>query len=155
MDGYYKSCSSCGNPLQFSDSRCKWCNQLIATDDFEDWVYSQFEDNTHMLHGVVHSNGYGHLLTVNGREGGSNVLSGSDIMNFWDRLCAALSVRSGPIDYCFGIIFSWILVDKDLHWLDSILFGIIVMEYISFFFSSNLTYKIFSPNIKDGGLLAN
>ncbi|GLT74641.1 hypothetical protein SLA2020_464280 [Shorea laevis] len=93
MDGYYKSCSSCGNPLQFSDSRCKWCNQSIATDDFEDWVYSQFEDNTHMLHGVVHSNGYGHLLTVNGREGGSNVLSGSDIMNFWDRLCTALSVR--------------------------------------------------------------
>ncbi|XP_039037028.1 PHD finger protein At1g33420-like [Hibiscus syriacus] len=45
------------------------------------------------MHGVVHSNGYGHLLVVNGREGGSEFLSGSQIMNFWDRLCSVLSVR--------------------------------------------------------------
>ncbi|KAK6246699.1 zinc finger protein [Theobroma cacao] len=61
--------------------------------DVEEWEYSQFEDNTHLLHGVVHSNGYGHLLTVNGREGGSNLLSGFHIMNFWDSLCTLLSVR--------------------------------------------------------------
>ena len=66
---------------------------MITTDDIEDWVYSQFEDNTHLLHGVVHSNGFGHLLLVNGREGGSSVLTGSDIMNFWDRLCETLAVR--------------------------------------------------------------
>ncbi|XVF63452.1 hypothetical protein PTKIN_Ptkin09bG0088100 [Pterospermum kingtungense] len=84
------TCSGCTNPLLISESRnCKCC---YNTDD-EQWEYSQLEDNTHLLHGVVHSNGYGHLLTVNGREGGSNVLSGSDIMNFWDKLCTALSVR--------------------------------------------------------------
>lgn len=57
-------------------------------------MYHQIEDNTHLLHGVVHANGYGHLLTLNGREGGSKLLSGSDIMGFWDRLCATISVRS-------------------------------------------------------------
>lgn len=51
------------------------------------------EDTSHLLHGVIHANGYGHLLRVNGREGGSRVLSGSHIMNFWDRLCKVLGAR--------------------------------------------------------------
>ncbi|KAM7508145.1 hypothetical protein LguiA_018598 [Lonicera macranthoides] len=72
---------------------CMCCNYEISEDDLERWLYHQLEDNTHVLHGVVHSNGYGHLLTLNGREGGSNVLCGLDIMNFWDRLCQTLSVR--------------------------------------------------------------
>ncbi|KAM7256784.1 hypothetical protein ACFE04_012525 [Oxalis oulophora] len=72
------------------DHPCECCN---TDDDVEEWICSQLENNTHLLHGVVHSNGYGHLLTVNGREGGSQILSGTDIMNFWDRLCTALSVR--------------------------------------------------------------
>ncbi|XP_027333042.1 PHD finger protein At1g33420-like [Abrus precatorius] len=86
---YQRSCSKCANLIQFSEPRCNWCDSAITVDDIEDWVY----DNTHLLHGVVHSNGYGHLLTLNGREGGSKFLSGSDIMGFWDRLCGALSVR--------------------------------------------------------------
>lgn len=94
-DGYQRSCNRCGNRWSHisSESRCKGCDTVITTDDIEDWVYSQFEDNTHLLHGVVHSNGFGHLLLVNGREGGSSVLTGSDIMNFWDRLCETLAVR--------------------------------------------------------------
>ncbi|KAJ0041362.1 hypothetical protein Pint_27565 [Pistacia integerrima] len=72
---------------------CKSCNHVTTTDDVEDWVYHQLEDTTHLLHGVVHANGYGHLLRVNGREGGSRVLSGCHIMDFWDRLCKALGVR--------------------------------------------------------------
>lgn len=71
---------------------CRSCKCFCNTDD-EEWEHSQLEDTTYLLHGVVHSNGYGHLLTVNGREGGSNLLSGFQIMNFWDRLCTALSVR--------------------------------------------------------------
>ncbi|KAI4324030.1 hypothetical protein L6164_023598 [Bauhinia variegata] len=93
IDSYQRPCSRCGNVLQLSEQRCKWCSYLITVDDLEDWVYLQIEGNTHLLHGVVHSNGYGHLLTLNGREGGSKLLSGSDIMGFWDRLCGALSVR--------------------------------------------------------------
>ncbi|RWR90284.1 PHD finger protein [Cinnamomum micranthum f. kanehirae] len=51
------------------------------------------EDPTHLLHGMVHMNGFGHLIRVNGREGGSRFLSGCDIMGFWDRLCKMLRVR--------------------------------------------------------------
>ncbi|KAF7824931.1 PHD finger protein [Senna tora] len=93
MEAYQRPCSRCLHLLQLSEERCKFCNNEITADDLEDWVYSQIEDNTHLLHGIVHSNGYGHLLTLNGREGGSKLLSGSDIMGFWDRLCAALGVR--------------------------------------------------------------
>lgn len=88
-----KACSRCGNTFLLSDSRCKWCDCEITLEDVEDWVYSQLESNTHLLHGVIHSNGFGHLLSLNGREGGSTVLSGRDIMNFWDGLCTTLSVR--------------------------------------------------------------
>lgn len=92
-DAYQKCCSRCGNLLHLLDSRCKSCGLEITADDLEDWLYLQFEDTTHLLHGVVHSNGYGHLLRVNGREGGSRILSGCDIMSFWDRLCNLLAVR--------------------------------------------------------------
>lgn len=78
--------------------RCKSCNHVTTTDDVEDWVYHQLEDTTHLLHGVVHANGYGHLLRVNGREGGSMFLSGCHIMEFWDRICRTLGVRL--VAYC-------------------------------------------------------
>lgn len=93
IGGYNKPCSSCGDIFPGSDSRCKSCNHETTTEDVEDWMYNQLEDTTHLLHGVVHSNGYGHLLRVNGREGGSRVLSGCHIMDFWDRLCKVLAVR--------------------------------------------------------------
>ncbi|XP_022739399.1 PHD finger protein At1g33420-like [Durio zibethinus] len=91
--GYHKPCVRCGDVLHFSELRCKSCSHVTTTDDVEDWVYHQLEDTTHLLHGVIHSNGYGHLLRVNGREGGSRVLSGCHIMDFWDRLCKTLAVR--------------------------------------------------------------
>ncbi|CAN1841886.1 PHD finger protein At1g33420 [Linum perenne] len=92
-EGFQKLCTKCGNSLQLSDCRCKWCDFVVTSDDLEEWVYTQLEDSTHLLHGVVHSNGFGHLLRVNGKEGGSQALTGTHIMNFWDRLCTALSVR--------------------------------------------------------------
>lgn len=86
-------------PLVYSEMcvfcRCKSCNYQITSDDLEDWLYMQLADTTHLLQGVVHSNGYGHLLRINGREGGSKFLSGSHIMDFWDRLCKMLRVRWG------------------------------------------------------------
>ncbi|XP_015953106.1 PHD finger protein At1g33420 [Arachis duranensis] len=93
IESYQRPCSRCENLVQLSEPRCKSCDFNITVDDLEDWVYQQIDDNTHLLHGVVHSNGYGHLLTLNGREGGSKLLSGFDIMGFWDRLCSAISVR--------------------------------------------------------------
>lgn len=93
IGGYNKPCIRCGDILHFSELRCKSCGHVTTTDDIEDWVCHQLEDTTHLLHGVIHSNGYGHLLRVNGREGGSRVLSGCHIMDFWDRLCKTLAVR--------------------------------------------------------------
>lgn len=93
IGGYVKPCPNCGDSINLAEPRCKTCNHVMTSDDVEDWVYHQLEDTTHLLHGVVHANGYGHLLRVNGREGGSKVLSGTDIMNFWDRLCKYLGVR--------------------------------------------------------------
>eukprot|EP00878_Enallax_costatus_P021234 GHUV01022476.1.p1 GENE.GHUV01022476.1~~GHUV01022476.1.p1 ORF type:complete len:195 (+),score=37.80 GHUV01022476.1:346-930(+) len=37
---------------------------------------SVFESQDHLLHGVLHSNGYGHLLRMNGSQGGSRRLIG-------------------------------------------------------------------------------
>ncbi|KAJ7975546.1 PHD finger protein family [Quillaja saponaria] len=93
IGGYHKPCMCCGDILHLSESKCKSCNRVTTTDDVEDWVYNQLENTTHLLHGVVHANGYGHLLRVNGREGGSKFLSGCHILDFWDRLCKLLGVR--------------------------------------------------------------
>ncbi|XP_061357149.1 PHD finger protein MALE MEIOCYTE DEATH 1-like [Gastrolobium bilobum] len=49
--------------------------------------------NHHLLHGVIHCNGYGHLLCINGVEGGSKVLSGREIVDLWDRICINLRAR--------------------------------------------------------------
>ncbi|XXG72836.1 hypothetical protein AAC387_Pa07g1846 [Persea americana] len=46
------------------ERRCKSCNYQITSDDLEDWLYMQLADTTHLLHGVVHVNGYGHLLKI-------------------------------------------------------------------------------------------
>jgi hypothetical protein len=59
----------------------------------EECAYLHLDDYSHLLHAVVHANGYGHLLRVNGREGGSKFLTGHDIMSLWDRLCKVLHVR--------------------------------------------------------------
>lgn len=52
----------------------------------------------HMMHGVFHSNGFGHLLCVNGLETGSD-LAGHQILEFWDRLCTGLRARYVIISY--------------------------------------------------------
>ncbi|XP_074320991.1 PHD finger protein At1g33420-like [Silene latifolia] len=93
IGGFNKPCPKCGDQVHLAEPRCKTCNHAMTSDDIEDWVNHQLEDTTHLLHGVIHANGYGHLLRVNGREGGSRVLSGSHIMDFWDRLCKYLGVR--------------------------------------------------------------
>lgn len=93
VGGYTKPCRKCVGEVNLAEPRCKSCNHVMTSDDIEEWIYHQLEDTTHLLHGVVHANGYGHLLRVNGREGGSRVLSGSHIMDFWDRLCKYLGVR--------------------------------------------------------------
>ncbi|KAL1215232.1 PHD finger protein MALE MEIOCYTE DEATH 1 [Cardamine amara subsp. amara] len=52
-----------------------------------------FDLQTHLLHGVIHSNGFGHLICINGMEGGSKYLSGREIVDLWDRICSNLGAR--------------------------------------------------------------
>ena len=52
-----------------------------------------FDVHTHILHGLIHCNGFGHLLCINGREGGSKTLFGREIMDLWDRFYENLRAR--------------------------------------------------------------
>ncbi|KAL5995483.1 hypothetical protein ACLOJK_025545 [Asimina triloba] len=47
----------------------------------------------HLMHAVMHSNGFGHLLCLNGMEGGSEFISGHQIMDLWNRICTGLRAR--------------------------------------------------------------
>ncbi|EAY76692.1 hypothetical protein OsI_04645 [Oryza sativa Indica Group] len=89
----HSCCLRCGTPTVAGESRCLLCNFDMDGEELEECGYMHLDDNTHLLHAVVHANGYGHLLRVNGREGGSRCLTGRDIMSFWDRLCKVLHVR--------------------------------------------------------------
>ncbi|KAH9287631.1 hypothetical protein KI387_031748, partial [Taxus chinensis] len=89
-----KTCPFCGASDRFSSSRCKGCdNEISKESDLEEESEVVLEDPSQLLHGVLHANGFGHLLRVNGREGGSQFLSGCDIMGLWDRICILLRVR--------------------------------------------------------------
>ncbi|KAK2429061.1 RING/FYVE/PHD zinc finger superfamily protein [Trifolium repens] len=68
-----------------SCTSCESCCDSIGT-------MKLIELEGHMMHGVFHSNGFGHLLCVNGLETGSN-LGGNQIMEFWNRLCNGLQAR--------------------------------------------------------------
>ncbi|CAN8238370.1 unnamed protein product [Cochlearia groenlandica] len=48
---------------------------------------------THLLHGLIHTNGMGHLICINGMEGGSKYLYGREIVDLWDRICSNLGAR--------------------------------------------------------------
>ncbi|WCJ33654.1 PHD finger protein At2g01810 [Euphorbia peplus] len=47
---------------------------------------------THLLHGVIHCNGFGHLLSVRTKSN-SNYLGGEELMNLWGHLCSSLLTR--------------------------------------------------------------
>ncbi|CAN7044159.1 unnamed protein product [Brassica rapa subsp. trilocularis] len=52
----------------------------------------------HLMHGVIHCNGFGHLLCINS-DNVSSFLSGDRAMDLWDRLCSTLHTRSkAPIE---------------------------------------------------------
>ncbi|TXG57090.1 hypothetical protein EZV62_018403 [Acer yangbiense] len=51
------------------------------------------EFDTHLLHGVIHCNGFGHLLSINGTKDYSDYLCGEELMNLWDCLCSCLRTQ--------------------------------------------------------------
>lgn len=54
-----------------------------------------FDVQTHLLHGLIHCNGFGHLVCINGIEGGSKYICGREIM---DRICTALHARQITVE---------------------------------------------------------
>jgi hypothetical protein len=82
-----------------------WSNHWVSKQKYHfiipkagDWDQSSganalLRRSDHLLHGLIHSNGFGHLVTIRGRDGGSPVLSGCQVMDIWDQLCVALRVR--------------------------------------------------------------
>ncbi|XP_057527229.1 PHD finger protein MALE MEIOCYTE DEATH 1 [Amaranthus tricolor] len=56
------------------------------------------ELQTHLLHGMIHCNGFGHILCINGIEGGSKYLCGREIMDLWDRVCTNLHTRKISVE---------------------------------------------------------
>ncbi|VFQ99703.1 unnamed protein product [Cuscuta campestris] len=73
---------------------------IIPADDEWNQPLSEgvLDVQTHLLHGVIHCNGFGHLLCINGIEGGSKFICGRDLMDLWDRICSNLQVRSVSVE---------------------------------------------------------
>ncbi|CAN4126887.1 unnamed protein product [Withania somnifera] len=57
-----------------------------------------FDDQTHILHGLIHSNGFGHLISLNGIDGGSKFLCGREVMDLWDRICTNFRARKITVE---------------------------------------------------------
>ncbi|KAJ7548907.1 hypothetical protein O6H91_07G032400 [Diphasiastrum complanatum] len=86
-----KVCPKCSDSIPPPIFNCMSCGEeAIQT--------SIFDLQSHILHGVLHCNGYGHLLSLNGREKGSKHASGRDLMDLWDRLCAMLRARKVSLE---------------------------------------------------------
>lgn len=81
-----KLCLNCGHVIAASLRRCSKCGTDVGKGGL-------LETQSHLLHGVVHSNGFGHLLRINAQERGSIYVAGHELIGFWDRLCYLLRVR--------------------------------------------------------------
>jgi hypothetical protein len=67
---------------------------IPAADEWNKPLADDFVDlHTHLLHGLLHCNGFGHLLCINGIAGGSKYLCGRQLMDLWDRICTNLRIR--------------------------------------------------------------
>ncbi|KAK1349775.1 hypothetical protein POM88_054782 [Heracleum sosnowskyi] len=48
-------------------------------------------NRNHLLHGLIHYNGYGHLLSINNSINNSDD-DDSNLLDLWDRLCTTLQI---------------------------------------------------------------
>ncbi|CAI9110381.1 OLC1v1010390C1 [Oldenlandia corymbosa var. corymbosa] len=94
------------SPESFCDHcRCAgWSHHFVSNrkyhfiiPSYEEWNKPPSSDvldlDSHLLHGSIHCNGFGHLLCINGIEGESKQLCGREIMDLWDRICSCLHTR--------------------------------------------------------------
>lgn len=66
---------------------------IIPVEEDEPLAEGVLGQKSHLLHGMIHSNGFGHLIRINGIEGGSKYISGTQLMHLWDRSCTRLHAR--------------------------------------------------------------
>ena len=59
---------------------------------------SMLDYQTHLMHGMLHANGCGHLMRINGREAGSRTLSGQQLIQVWEKICELLRVREVSVE---------------------------------------------------------
>lgn len=48
---------------------------------------------SHLLHELIHCNGFGQLICINGIEGRPKYLCGWEAMDLWNRICTNLQAR--------------------------------------------------------------
>ncbi|CAA3014716.1 Hypothetical predicted protein [Olea europaea subsp. europaea] len=67
---------------------------IPANESWNKPVKGNFSElQSHNLYGLIHCNGYGHLICINGFKENSIFDIGSDFMDLWDRLCTTLKAR--------------------------------------------------------------
>ncbi|PON31567.1 hypothetical protein TorRG33x02_357500, partial [Trema orientale] len=58
----------------------------------------EIDGSRYLLYAIVHTDGIGHLLCLNGIEGGSKHFPGREIMKLWDVMCKNLRVRKISVE---------------------------------------------------------
>ena len=84
-------CQLCCCAVPKGERVCTVCGEI-------DKECSIVDHQTHLLHGLLHGNGCGHLKRINGREAGSMVLSGSQLMGLWENICYTLRAREVSVE---------------------------------------------------------
>jgi len=84
-------CQVCCCAVSASERKCSVCGDV-------DKECSILDHQTHLLHGELHGNGFGHLKRINGREAGSVALSGTQLMGLWERICYTLRAREVSVE---------------------------------------------------------
>ena len=84
-------CQLCTAALPEKEKVCAACGENDSETSILDY-------QTHLLHGMLHSNGCGHLKRINGREAGSRVLSGQQLIQIWEKICNLLRARDVSVE---------------------------------------------------------
>ena len=93
---------ACRSGKEHGDSIRLPTKVLHETAEYQSSVYNAdptiYDSTRHRLHGVIHANGFGHLLRINGMYGGSSSATGLQILALWDALCSRLNVRKITVE---------------------------------------------------------
>ena len=84
-------CQICTAAMPAKDKVCASCGENDSETSILDY-------QTHLMHGMLHANGCGHLMRINGREAGSRVLSGQQLIQIWEKVCNLLRAREVSVE---------------------------------------------------------